>query len=175
MGIKFDKDPLAAEQKNYLTKTVNVYTAYDLAAWPRNPTNNFKFKNCLSGATSIVKNSDKEQHVHSGYSITFNSTDWGNFGNGTARNFIIFGIDKSSSSHVDNHKNNFLILGLDATFGINGSFSLQEKKFSINFTKANIKLSLHYNADNSYLFVNEKEIIKFKTNYKNVNCPTQFC
>ena len=44
MGIKFDKDPLAVEQNNYLTKIVNVYIVYDLAAWPRNLTNNFKFK-----------------------------------------------------------------------------------------------------------------------------------
>ena len=36
--------------------------------------------------------------------------------------------------------------------------------YSINFTKENTKfcLSLHYNEANSYLFVNGKEIIKFK-------------
>ena len=45
-GIKFDKHPLAVEQNNYLTKIVNVYIVYDLDAWPRNPKNNFKFKNC---------------------------------------------------------------------------------------------------------------------------------
>ena len=38
MGIEFNKDPLAEEQNNYLTKIVNVYTAYDLAVWLRNPT-----------------------------------------------------------------------------------------------------------------------------------------
>ena len=36
-------------------------------------------------------------------------------------------------------------------------------------------MSLHYNADNSYLFVNGKEIFKFKTDIKNVNFPTRFC
>ena len=30
-GIKFDKDALAVEQNNYLTKIVNVYIVYDLA------------------------------------------------------------------------------------------------------------------------------------------------
>ena len=35
-------------------------------------------------------------------------------------------------------------------------------------------MSLQYNADNSYLFVNGKEIIKFKAN-KNVHFPTRFC
>ena len=73
MRIKFHKDPLAVEQINYLTKIANVYIVYDLTSWPRNPTNNFKFKNCLSGATSILQNSDKEKYVYSGYGITFDS------------------------------------------------------------------------------------------------------
>ena len=60
MGIKFDKDPLAVEQNNYLTKIVNVYIVYDLDAWPRNFTYNFNFENCLFVTTSIVKNSDKK-------------------------------------------------------------------------------------------------------------------
>ena len=55
MGIKFDKDHLAVEQNNYLTKIVNVYIFYDLDKWARNPTNNFKFKNSLFGASNIVK------------------------------------------------------------------------------------------------------------------------
>ena len=40
--------------------------------------------------------------------------------------------------------------------------------FSINFTKANTKLclSIHYNVDNSYLFINVKEIFKFKAENK---------
>ena len=33
------------------------------------------------------------------------------FCNDFARNVIIFGIDNSSSSHADNQKNNFLVLG----------------------------------------------------------------
>ena len=36
-------------------------------------------------------------------------------------------------------------------------------------------MSLHYNCDNSYLFVNGKEIFKFKADNKNVNFPTRFC
>ena len=38
-----------------------------------------------------------------------------------------------------------------------------------------ICLSLHYNGDNSYLFVNGKEIIKFKADNKIVNFPIWFC
>ena len=42
------------------------------------------------------------------------------------------------------------------------------KKFSINFSKANTKLclSLHYNADNSYLFVNGKDSLSLKPTIK---------
>ena len=63
MEIKFAKDPLTVEQNNYLSKIVNVYIVYGLDAWPRNPTKNFKFKTCLFGATSIVKNSDTEKYI----------------------------------------------------------------------------------------------------------------
>ena len=86
----------------------------------------------------------------------------------------VFGVDNSSSSHSDNHKNNFLILGKDPTFGINRSFGAPEKKY--DFSKANTKfnLSLHYNSDNSYFFANGKEIFKFKADKKNANFPTEF-
>ena len=36
-------------------------------------------------------------------------------------------------------------------------------------------MSLHYDTDKSYLFLNEKEIFKFKADNKNVNFPTRFC
>ena len=51
-----------------------------------------------------------------------------------------------------------------------------KKKFSINFTKANTKfcLSLNYNANNSYFFINGKEILKLKADNKNVNFTTRF-
>ena len=54
---------------------------------------------------------------------------------------------------------------------------IHQKKFNINFTRANTKFcsSLHYNVDNSYLFVNGKEIFKFKADNKNVNFLNQFC
>ena len=121
------------------------------------------------------KNSDKEDYVYSGYRIVFDGKGKWSFGIDYARNVIIFGIDNSSSSHTD-PLNNFLILSERDTFGINGRFG-SPKKFSINFSKANTKfcLSLHYNADNSNLFVNAKEIFRFEANNRNVNFPTQFC
>ena len=55
-------------------------------------------------------------------------------------------------------KNNFLILGECPIYGINGSFGSSERKITINVSKENTKfcLSLHYNANNSYLLVNGK-------------------
>ena len=43
------------------------------------------------------------------------------------RNFTIFGVKNSSSSHTDNLENDFLILGEGDIFGINGSFGAPEK------------------------------------------------
>ena len=105
-----------------MTKIVNVYIIYDLDALPRNPTNNFKFKNFLFGTTNIVKNSDKEKYVYSGYVITVDSAGSWSFDNDFATNVIIFATDNSSSCPSDNRKNNFLILGKGLTYGINGSF-----------------------------------------------------
>ena len=65
--------------------------------------------------------------MYSGYGITFDRGDWWSFGNSTARGVIIFGVYNSSSSHVENIKNNFLILGLGLTFGINGISFTKEK------------------------------------------------
>ena len=71
---------------------------------------------------------------------------------------ITFYADRSRLSHADNSRNNILALGKGPTNDINDSVGTTEKKFSIDFGKANTKfcLSLHYNGDNSDLFVNGK-------------------
>ena len=59
---------------------------------------------------------------------------------------------------------NILVLGKDFVQGLDNTTIYAEKLYSINFTITNTKfcLSLHYNGDNSYLFVNGTEIHKFK-------------
>ena len=70
----------------------------------------------------------------------------------------------NSSVHVDNKGKGILILGKGPTQGLGEHSLTAEKKYSINFSKDNIRfcLSLHYNGANSYLFINGTEIIKFK-------------
>ena len=58
--------------------------------------------------TNIVKNSDKEKYVYSGYGMAFDRKDSWSFNDDTARNVIIFGVDNSSSSHTGNLKNDIL-------------------------------------------------------------------
>ena len=43
-GIKFDKDPLAVEQKNYMRKLVNIYIVYDVDVFPNVPLRSFTLK-----------------------------------------------------------------------------------------------------------------------------------
>ena len=70
----------------------------------------------------------------------------------------------SSSIHGNNRANNIYVLGDFPVQGINGTTLYAEKVYSQNFTEAEkkIALSLHYNGDNSYLFVNGKQELKFK-------------
>ena len=56
----------------------------------------------MFGATTITKINDKENYVYSGYGIAFDGKGFWSFGNGYARNVVIFGVDTSSSSHIDN-------------------------------------------------------------------------
>ena len=109
-------------------KIVNVYIVYDLDHWPKILLRNFTLKNCLFEATNIVKSSDQEKYVYSGYRIAFDGKGSWCFNDDTGRNVIIFGVDNSSSSHTDNLKNDFLVSGEGDTFGINGSFGAPEKK-----------------------------------------------
>ena len=100
---------------------------------------------------------------NSGYGIGFDRETSFSFGNEIGKNVIIFGVEMSSSTKIDNSKKDILILGKGPTQGLEHNLSA-EKLYSINFTKKNTKfcLSLHYNGANSYLFVNGTEIIKFK-------------
>ena len=50
------------------------------------------------------------------------------------RNVIIFGVDMSSSVHVDNKGEDILILGKGSTQGLGEHLLTGEKMYSINFT-----------------------------------------
>ena len=68
--------------------------------------------NCYFGAVSITKNADIDKNKYSGYGIGFDRTGVyllpdGSFG----RNVVIFGVDMSSSVHVNNKRKDILILG----------------------------------------------------------------
>ena len=80
------------------------------------------------------------------------------------KKFIIFGADLSGSTHDNNKTRSILVLGKDFLHGIDGTTIFIEKMYSTNFALENktFCLSLHYNSDKSYLFVNGKEIINFK-------------
>ena len=89
----------------------------------------------MFGATNIVKNSDKGKYVYSEFDITFDNAGSWSFDNDFAGSAIVFGVDNSSSSHSDNFKNNFLVLGEGTTYGINGSFGSTEKILLLNLLK----------------------------------------
>ena len=69
----------------------------------------------------------------------------------------------SFSAHIDNKKKEILVLGIGPTQVLEHTLTA-EKMYSVNFTvtKKKFSLSLHYNGANSYLFVNDTEIYKFK-------------
>ena len=145
---------------------VNIYIVYKTS--PKTIKSNFVFKNCLFGAIKITNttNSDTDKWQYSGYGIGSDSTssfthpDGGN----DAKNVAVFGADMSNSRHATNKAQSVLILRHGLTQKINDTTIFAEKMYLPNFTVDSkiVCLSLHYNGDNSYLFVNSKKVTKFK-------------
>ena len=79
------------------------------------------------------------------------------------RNVLIFGVDMRFSVHATNKANHIYLMGEGLTQGINGTTIYVENSYYRNFTDPGKKfvLSLHYNDDNSYLFVNGRQELKF--------------
>ena len=81
----------------------------------------------------------------------------------SGKNVIIFGVDNSSSVHLDSRNKNILVLGEGPTQGLEDATIIVEVKYPINFTKSEKRfgLSLHYNGSNSFLFVNTVKTCQF--------------
>ena len=90
-------------------KVVNIYITYELGAssfHSDNPT----LKNCLFGAVTLTKNADIDKCGYSGYGIGFDRRGSFSFpGGGYGQNVLIFGVDMSFATHIDNKKRHISI------------------------------------------------------------------
>ena len=112
----------------------------------------------------MTKSADINKYKYSGYGIRFDRrSDFSFLVGGFSQNVIIFGVDMSSSTKIDNRKKETLILGKGPTQGLEHTLCA-EKMYSIKFSKGDTRFcfSLHYNRVNSYLNVNGIEIYRFK-------------
>ena len=151
---------------------INIYVVYKLDPIRSTRNTGYTIQNALFGAIRITKNADYSKSSYTGYGLCFDeggefshTVRQGNFDRTTdARNVIIFGVDMSSSIHTTNRANNIYVMGKEFIQGINDTTIYAEKPFHNNFTEPGVKfaLSLHYNGDNSYLFANGRQELKFK-------------
>ena len=166
-----DKDKIKIYRKCFATKNsytsikkvVNLYVVYEITNFYG--TNNYPtLINALLGAIKITKKTDIGKCKYSGYGIGLDGHSFfPHPSGGTGENVIIFTVDMGLSTKIDDKGKEILILGKNPTQGLRENSLSAEKMYSIDFTKFNTKfcLSLHYNASNSYLFVNGTEIHKF--------------
>ena len=125
----------------------------------------FTVQNALFGAMQITKNADTSKYKYKGYGICFDEGEMFSMGNiNNSRNVIIFGVHENSVVHSNNKANNIFAMRDAFVQGINDTTLYAEKMYSQNFTQPSTKFifSLHHNGDNSYLFVNGKQELKFK-------------
>ena len=168
MNVKFDGYHFVQSKVIHpnANKIVNIYIVYRLDPISRFRSTDYTIQNALFGAIKVTKNAtDSSNNKYEGYGICFD--EGGTFSKGgitNGRNVIIFGADMSFSTHATNKANSIYVLGDFLVQGINGTTIYAEKLYSFNFTAVENKfvLRLHYNVDNSYLFVNGKQELQFK-------------
>ena len=145
---------------------VNIYIVYLIDPISNSRNTDYTVQNALFGGVKITKNAtDTSKHKYEGYGICFDEGgmfSMGNINNG--RNVLIFGVHENSVIHSNNKANNIFIMGDGFVHSINDTTLYAEKIYSQNFTAVNKKfaLSLHYNSDDSYLFVNGKQELNIK-------------
>ena len=87
----------------------------------------------IFSAVTLTKNADIEKYGYSGYGIGFDRRSSFSFSaGGFGQNVLIFGVDMSSSAHIDNKKKDILVLGKEPTQGLEHTLTA-EKMYSINF------------------------------------------
>ena len=144
---------------------INIYFVYELDPIASSGDTSFTIQDALFGAVQITKNAtDNSKNNYKGYGICFD--EGSQFGHTMSkggrthitngRNVLIFGADMSFSIHRTNRANHIYLIGDGLTQGINDTTIYVEKKYFRNFTEPDVKfvLSLHYNGNDSYLFVN---------------------
>ena len=155
------------------TNVIDIYCVYKLDPIASSRDTTFTIQNALFGAMQINKNADNSKNNYKGYGICFDErsefchtiTESGFAHTTDTRNVLIFGADMSFSVHATNRANHIYVMGTGLTQGINDTTIYAEKNFYRNFTDPgkNFLLSLHYNGDDSYLFVNGRQELKFKS------------
>ena len=80
------------------------------------------------------------------------------------KNLIIFGVDMSSSVHIDKKKKDILIFRIGPTQGLDDNTLTAEAQYSVTISRSIRKfcLILHYNRSITFLFVNATKIHQFK-------------
>ena len=64
-------------------------------------------ENCLFGSVKLTKNADIHKYGYSGYGIGFDRNTSFSIGNEIGKNVIIFGVDMTSSTKIDNRRKTF--------------------------------------------------------------------
>ena len=161
-GNHFQQNKVIIPNNNNL---INIYCVYKIDPIASTRDDTFTVQNALFGALEITKNANTSKYNYKGYGICFDeggTFSMGNINNG--RNVIIFGVHENSVIHSNNKTNNIYIMGDGFVQGIANTTLSAEKTYSQNFTQPGKKfiLSLQYNGDDSYLFVNGRQELKFK-------------
>ena len=166
-GNYFKQNKVVIPKTNF--NVINIYCVYELQPIPSLRDTSYTIQNALFGAMQVTKDpTNNSKNNYKGYdersNFSHTITQDGKQRTSNGKNVLIFGADLSSSIHATNRANHIYCFGEGLTQGINDNMIYAEKNYYRNFTEHGEKfvLSLHYNSDDSYLFVNGRQELKFK-------------
>ena len=169
-GNHFQQNKVIIPNKD---NAINIYGVYKLDPIASSRDTSFTIQDALFGAMQITKNAtDNSRNNYKGNGICFDErsqfshtiTGDGRSHTTNGRNVLTFVVDMSFSAHATNKADHIYLMGDGLTQGINDTTLYVEKNYWRNFTDSGKKfiISLHYNGDESFYFVNGRQELKFK-------------
>ena len=131
--VEFDRSCLKEDKATFNhEKVANIYIVSEISKIANiskhgRDDNYPTLQNALLATVSLTKNADINKYKYSGYGIGFDRKSMLSFpGGGFGQNIIIFGVDMSSSTKIDNRKKYIFIIGKGPMQGLEHTLTAEK-------------------------------------------------
>ena len=136
---------------------VNLFIVYELDAWSRYLSRKVLLSDSLFGSVKLTNNAHHYKYGHSSYSIRFYALSQFSLSVSEFGNIVVTcGLKNNFSVYTVNREKEILALDEEPMDDLDNTSITPKAKYIFKITKPRKKISfrIHYNAGNSFLYVN---------------------